>query len=193
MNQSSGTKRSKSRDLTAIAIWDIWNSVNLLRKSSLFWLVVWEIGIAIRMAIWTEVQITNRAIWKCDLSCSRQRFRGNSCDLGSRDFRSQLFAICDLEHLDQEPPKGQLSSGGLAARKHWSATDEDDESSFVASLHLVACVCSFPHWKPKRAPLTLIALVFHIFLKSFRQNPCTPPGRCWDYSWLRWTKLMKLD
>ena len=34
-------------------------------------------------AIWTEVQITNRAIWKCDLSCLRQRFGGSSCDLGS--------------------------------------------------------------------------------------------------------------
>ena len=50
-------------------------------------LSVQEIGIAILTAIWTEVQITYRAIWKCDLSCPRLRF-------GLRDFKS--LVICDL-------------------------------------------------------------------------------------------------
>ena len=53
------------------------------QRSSMFWLVVQEIGVAILTAIWTEVQITNRAIWKCDLSCMRQWLGGNSRDLGS--------------------------------------------------------------------------------------------------------------
>ena len=44
------------------------------QKSSMYWLVVQEFGIAILTAIWTEVQITNRAIWKCDLSFPSQRF-----------------------------------------------------------------------------------------------------------------------
>ena len=86
------TKCSKSRDLTAIAICDSNRESQITsdlthcepsQKSSLFWLVVWEIGIAILTAIWTEAQITNRAIWKCDWSRPKKRFGGNSCDLGS--------------------------------------------------------------------------------------------------------------
>ena len=78
-------KCSKSRDLTAIAICDSNRESQITshlrqcepsQKSSLFWLVVWEIGIAILTAIWTEVQITNRAIWKCDLSWLRLRLGG---------------------------------------------------------------------------------------------------------------------
>ena len=89
---SQAPKCSKSRDLTAIAICDSNRESQITsdlrqcdpsQKSSMYWLVVQEIGIAILTAIWTELQITNRAIWKCDLSCSRLRFEGNSCDLGS--------------------------------------------------------------------------------------------------------------
>ena len=87
-----GPKCSKLHDLIAIALCDSNRESQITsdlrhcepsQKSPMFWLVVQEFGIAILMAIWTEVQITNRAIWKCDLSCSRQRFEGNSCDLGS--------------------------------------------------------------------------------------------------------------
>ena len=85
-------KCSKSRDLIAIAICDSNRESQITsdlkqceqqQKSPLYWLVVQEFGIAILTAIWTGVQITNRAIWKCDLNRFLQRFGGNSCDLGS--------------------------------------------------------------------------------------------------------------
>ena len=97
------SKCSKSRDLIAIAICDSNRESQITsdlrqcepsQKIPMFWLVVQEFGIAILTAIWTEVQITNRAIWKCDLSCPRQRFGGTFLRFGLRDFKS--LAICDL-------------------------------------------------------------------------------------------------
>ena len=69
----------QSANRKSLAIWDC---VNLIRKAHCSDVLYEKIGIAILTVIWTEVQITNRAIWNCDLSCPRQRFRGNSCDLG---------------------------------------------------------------------------------------------------------------
>ena len=116
-----GPKCSKSRDLIAIAICDsnresqTTSDLRLCepsQKSPLLWLVVQEMGVAILTAIWTEAQITNRAIWICDLSCSRQRFGGNPCDLGMRfqitsDLRFVHFGLEHLvldHHLDLSPP-----------------------------------------------------------------------------------------
>ena len=67
----------------------------------MLWLVVQEFGIAILTAIWTGVQITNRAIWKCDLSCPRQRF-GKFLRFGIRDVKS--LVICDLWFGAPSPP-----------------------------------------------------------------------------------------
>ena len=76
-------KCSKSRDLTAIAICDSNRESQITsdlkhcepsQKSSLFWLLVQENGIAILTAMWTEAQITNRAIWNPSRKCAINTF-----------------------------------------------------------------------------------------------------------------------
>ena len=93
------TKCSKSGDWTAIPICDSKRKSQITgdlrkcvpsEKTSMYWLVVQEIGVEFKgdlnrgsNHIWTEVLITNRAMWLCDLSCQRQRFPIGLCDFKS--------------------------------------------------------------------------------------------------------------
>ena len=71
----------------------------------MFWLAVQEIGVAIRTAIWKEVQITKLRDLKERFELPETAICGKflGFGFGLRDFKS--LAICDLwlEHLDNTP------------------------------------------------------------------------------------------
>ena len=68
------------------------------QNSSLYWLAVQEIGVAILTAIWKEVSVTNHPIWICDLEPPKTAMLWKCLRFGLCNLKS--LAIRDVEHFD---------------------------------------------------------------------------------------------